>query len=42
MYETHSGSFPGGMTMLMASEMRLYFMILSLDVVEERDGLAFT
>lgn len=28
--------------MLMRSEMRLYFMILSADVVEVRDGEAFT
>lgn len=39
---TYSGRRPGGMTILIASEMRLYFIILSLEVVEERDGEAFT
>ena len=39
---THSGSSLGGTTMLMTSEMSLYFMILSADVVDVSDGDAFT
>lgn len=39
---THSGSLPGGMTMLIESDIRLYFMMRSLDVVEDREGDAFT
>ena len=39
---TYSGISPGGMTMLMVSEMRLYFMMRSLDVVDVSDGEAFT
>ena len=35
---TYSGVLPYGMTMLMMSEMSLYFMILSDDVVEVREG----
>lgn len=39
---TYSGSLPGGMTMFIASDMRLYFIILSLAVVLDNDGDALT
>ena len=38
----YSGAWPGGITVLITSDMRLYFIILSDDVVEVRDGEAFT
>lgn len=39
---TYSGTWPGGMTILMTSLMSLYFMILSLEVVLVKEGEAFT
>ena len=39
---THSGNSPGGMTMLQTSEISLYFMMRSLEVVAVREGDAFT
>lgn len=39
---THSGISPLGTTILRVSCMRLYFMILSADVVEVSEGEAFT
>ena len=35
---THSGNSPGGMTMLQTSEISLYFMMRSLEVVAVREG----
>ena len=42
MNRTHSGISPLGTTILRVSCTRLYFMILSADVVEVREGEAFT
>lgn len=39
---TYSGASPGGMTMLMTSDISLYFMIRSEAVVDVREGDAFT
>jgi len=39
---SYSGNSPGGITMLMTSEMSLYFIIRSAEVVEVKDGEAFT
>ena len=39
---TYSGSSPGGMTILQTSEISLYFMIRSLEVVAVNEGEAFT
>lgn len=39
---THSGISPGGMTILITSEISLYFMIRSEEVVDVRDGDALT
>lgn len=38
----YSGISPGGITILITSDINLYFMIRSLDVVADREGEAFT
>ena len=42
MFLQYSGVSPGGTTMLMTSEMSVYFMMRSAGVVDVSEGDAFT